>query len=334
MTEVATLLQHPALWLVALNTLLHEVGVPIPLTPTVLLAGAASAAGGDPPVLLIAVVAAAMVAGNAVWFAAGRRYGSSVLKFLCRISLSPDSCVRRTEDSFTRWGGLSLVIGRFIPGVSLVAPPVAGALGMSWLRFVGFSTASALLWALAVVGAGMLLRPQLDPLTRALPAYSSEAVATLVAVLVAYVAWRWTQRRRAARRLGVPRISVAELKTLLDSGARPVVLDVRNASMRQVDPRHIPTAIAMDAKSIEEGRVKFSRDSEIVLYCSCPREASAAHLAGVLISRGYRRARPLLGGLDAWIVSGHGVENEPPPPKRSTGVDVPARALLTDHAEP
>jgi membrane protein DedA with SNARE-associated domain/rhodanese-related sulfurtransferase len=333
MTDVANLLQHPALWLVAVNTLLHEVGVPVPLTPTVLLAGAASAAGGDHPLLLIAVVAVAMVAGNAVWFAAGRRYGSRVLKFLCRISLSPDSCVRRTEDSFTRWGGLSLVIGRFIPGVSLVAPPVAGALGMGWLRFIAFSTASALLWGVLVVGAGMLLRAQLDPLMRALPGYSGEALAILVVVLAGYIGWRWMRRRRAARRLGVPRISVAELKALLDTDAPPVVLDVRGASMRQLDPRRVPTAIAMDANSIEEGRVEFSLESEVVLYCSCPHEASAAHLAGVLVSRGYRRARPLLGGLDAWIASGHGVENEPQP-KRSIGVDVRAPALLTDNAHP
>jgi len=333
MTDIATVLQHPALWLVALNALVHELGAPVPLTPTMLLAGAASAAGGAHPLLLIAVVVVAMVAGNAVWFAAGRRYGSRVLKFLCRISLSPDSCVRRTEDSFARWGGLSLVIGRFIPGVSLVAPPVAGALGMDWLRFIAFSTVSALLWTLLVVGAGVLLRAQLDPLIRALLAYSGEAIGTLALMLAGYVAWRWMQRRRAARRLDVSRISVAELKTLLDTGAGPVVLDVRSAAMRQLDPRRIPNAIAIDANSLEDGRVEFSPDSVVVLYCSCPNEASAARLAGVLVRRGYRHARPLLGGLDAWIAGGYGVESELPP-KRSTGVDASAPALLKHNLHP
>jgi len=327
MMDVTTLLQHPALWLVALNAFLHEVGVPVPLAPTVLLAGAASLAGGDHPLLLIVVAAVAMVAGNAVWFAAGRRYGSDVLKFLCRISLSQDSCVRRTEDSFVRWGGLSLLMGRFVPGVSLVAPPLAGALGMGWTRFIALSTASALLWGLLVVAAGIVLRTQLDSVLRALPAYGDQALVALVILLVGYIAWRWMQRRRAARRLAVPRISVGELKALFDNGAQPVVLDVRSASMRQLDPRRIPGAIALDAKSIEEGQVDFSPDSEIVLYCSCPDEASAAHLAGALRAHGYRRARALRGGLEGWIAGGHRVEDEAPP-ARPANADEPVPTLL------
>ncbi len=145
--------QRYALWLVALNTLLHEIGVPVPLTPTVLVAGA-GATGGVDPFAVIAVVVAATVAGNSVWFVAGRRYGSGVLKLLCRLSLSPDACVVRTEDTFRRWGWSSLVVGRFIPGVSLVAPPLAGALGMSWGRFIALSAAGAAIWALVVVGVG------------------------------------------------------------------------------------------------------------------------------------------------------------------------------------
>jgi rhodanese-related sulfurtransferase len=253
-----------------------------------------------------------MVAGNAVWFAAGRRYGSSVLKFLCRISLSPDSCVRRTEDSFARWGGSSLLMGRFVPGVSLVAPPLAGALGMGWLRFIALSTTSAVLWGLVFVGAGVLLHAQLDLLVGALPALGGEALAIILLLLAGYIGWRWLQRRRVARRLAVARISVAELRALLDAGVQPVIIDVRGASMRQLDPRRIPTAIVLDAGTLENGHADFSREREIVLYCNCPNEASAAHVAGVLLARGHPRVRPLLGGLDAWIAGGHAVEGEPP----------------------
>jgi len=154
--------QFDAVWLVALNTLLHEIGLPVPLTPVVLVAGAGSIAGAADPVAVIAAVVAGTLAGNSIWFAAGRRYGSGVLKLLCRLSLSPHACQTRTEDSFRRWGGSSLVVGRFIPGVALVAPPLAGALGMSWSKFIALSAAGAALWALLVVAAGMVLHEHLE----------------------------------------------------------------------------------------------------------------------------------------------------------------------------
>ena len=159
-------MEHDVLWLVALNTLLHEVGLPLPLMPTLLVAGASAMSGGVHPLAVVAMVIVATLAGNSLWFAAGRRYGSSILRFLCRLSLSADSCATRAEQSFRRWGGSSIVVGRFIPGVSLLAPPLAGALGMSWSRFIALSAAGAALWGLIVVGAGMLLHQELDAAIR------------------------------------------------------------------------------------------------------------------------------------------------------------------------
>jgi membrane protein DedA with SNARE-associated domain/rhodanese-related sulfurtransferase len=305
------LTQRDALWLVAVNTLLHEIGVPVPLAPTVLVAGAGSIAGGADPLAVIAAVVAGTLVGNSVWFAAGRRYGSGVLKLLCRLSLSPDACVLRTEDTFRRWGWSSLVVGRFIPGVSLVAPPLAGALGMSWWKFMALSAAGAALWALVVVGAGMLLREQIDMAVRVLDAFGLEALAAFgLLLLAAYFTWRLRVRRRAARKLNAPRVAVEELKTLIDRGEAPLVVDVRGPTARRVDPRRIPTAIAVELAAIKEGRIDLPRDREIVLYCACPGEAGAAHAARWLLARGYERVRPLLGGLQAWVVAGHPVELE------------------------
>ena len=202
MVDLTILLARHTLWLIALNTLLHELGVPLPLTPTLLVAGAGSVAGGANPLALIATVIVGTLLGNSVWFAAGRRYGSGTLRLLCRVLPSPDSCLTRTQESFRRWGWSSLVVGRFVPGVSLVAPPLAGALGMSWSKFIALSAAGAALWGLVVVGAGMLLHKQLDAVLRVLDAFTGEAVTAIVLLLAIYVARRWWERRRTAQRPG------------------------------------------------------------------------------------------------------------------------------------
>ena len=204
-------------WVLWLNTLLHELGVPVPMTPTALVAGARAVTGSVSPLLLIVMIVAGMVIGNAAWFAAGRRYGSAVLKLLCRVSISPDTCVARTEGTFGRWGWSALVIGRFLPGVTLVAPPLAGALGMKWSTFLALTVAGSALFGLVVVGAGMLLYEQIDFVLQQLLIFGGEAVGILAVLLALYIGWRWW-RRRIALAIGVPRIDVQELRALIDAG--------------------------------------------------------------------------------------------------------------------
>jgi membrane protein DedA with SNARE-associated domain/rhodanese-related sulfurtransferase len=293
--------RRDALLIVAANALAHEIGVPVPMLPTVMLAGAGASVADVLP--LVAAVVVGTLAGNAVWFAAGRRHGSRVLRLLCRLSLSPDSCVARTEDSFGRWGASSLVIGRFVPGVSLVAPPVAGALGMSWTRFLALSALGSAIWGLIVVVAGMLLREHIDAALSALAALGWKTASAVGALLVLYAGWRWWWRRREALARDVPRISVADLALLVDRGEAPVIVDVRGSAMQRADARALPGAVWIELAAIERGEDGLPRDREIVLYCDCPNEASAARAAQILRARGFV-ARPLLGGLEAWIAAG------------------------------
>jgi len=313
MPDLAAFEGRNVLWVLAANTLLHELGVPLPMMPTGLVAGA-RASGAIDPLLSIAAIVAATLIGNSVWFAAGRRYGAGVLKLLCRLSLSADTCVSRTESAFGRWGWSSLVVGRFLPGVSLVAPPLAGALGMKWGKFLILTGAGASLYGLVVVGAGMLLRDQIESTLRELDSLGWQALAAIVIALAFYIAWRWWWRRHVARVLDVSRISVDELQALIGAGETPLVVDVRGATTQRVDPRRIPGAIATTLEAIEVGLDDLPRDRQIVLYCACPNEASAAKAARLLLDRGYARARPLRGGLDAWIVAGHAVETAAAPP--------------------
>ena len=290
-------------WILAGNTLVHELGVPLPVMPTAFVLGARGTRGAGDLLLLIGAIVAGMLIGNSVWFAAGRRYGAGVLKFLCRFSLTADTCVSRTETVFGRWGWSSLVVGRFVPGVSLVAPPLAGALGMTWGKFLALTTAGAALYGLVVLGAGILLRNQVDWALRELRSLGWQSLAALIVILALYIGWRWW-RRRVARAPDVSRISADELRALIAAGERPLVVDVRGQATQQIDPRRIPDAIAMSLDAIEARRDELPRDRKIVVYCGCPNEASAAKAARLLLDRGYPWVRPLAGGLEAWTTEG------------------------------
>ena len=155
-------LGHYGAWFVGANVLLQQLGLPVPAVPTLVVAGALAAAGKIGGIAVLAAAVAASDVADLVWFVAGRRYGYQVLRLLCRISLSPDTCVRETEGIFERWGFYSLVVSKFVPGFSTVGPPIAGALKMPVGRFVAAAAASALLWAGAALLAGWIFSTQVD----------------------------------------------------------------------------------------------------------------------------------------------------------------------------
>jgi membrane protein DedA with SNARE-associated domain/rhodanese-related sulfurtransferase len=286
--------------IVGVNTVIHELGVPVPLMPTALYAGAQASAGQVNAIALVIIITAGALIGNSAWFAAGRVFGGRVLTTLCKVSMSPDTCVGRTENAFTRWGRWSLVFGHFIPGVSLVGPPLAGALGMQWSTFLGFTAIGAALYGGVLVGAGMLLKNGILALTDTVFANASQSLAIVLLACAAYIAWKWW-RRRAAGAPRVPRISVAELREAMGADSPPVIIDVRGESTRQSDRRQVPGALPATVENVVrfvDGRPK---SVQVVLYCACPNDASAALAAQLLIEAGYTQARALRGGLDAWF---------------------------------
>lgn len=303
MEELVALLTRHGLALVFGVTLAARIGAPLPAAPLLVVAGALVQAGQLGVWTCVAVSVAANLAGDAVWFWGGRRWGHRVLRFLCRISLSPDSCVRQSEALVLRWGGHSLVAAKFVPGVSVVAAPMAGALAMSWRRFLVFGVLAGLVWTLAFLGLGMLFSTQVEQVLEMLANGGAFAALVVVLAVAALVANRWWRRRRFRREIGLPRISVAELRELIEGGHAPVVIDVRASGSTALDPRQIPGARVVELSAIEAMAPELPRDREIVLYCDCPNEASAARAAMLLAARGLSRARPLAGGLDAWMAA-------------------------------
>ncbi len=306
-TLMALMVDH-AVAVVFVLTLAARVGLPVPAAPVLVVAGALAAVAH--PSVLAAMVVAAVVAnvlGDGVWFYAGRAFGYRFMRLLCKISISPDSCVRRSESLITRWGGLSLVAAKFVPGVSVVAPPMAGALGMSTLRFLAYESGAALLWSGVFLGLGWLFREQIQALLEALANAGSVATAALVVVIAAMLARRYWRRRSVRQLTDMPRASVDELLALMDGDSPPLVIDVRGDAGTQIDPRRIPGALPVSLKSLQQRRLPLPFDGdgrEIILYCNCPNEVSAAMAARALFARGHTRARPLAGGLEAWVAAG------------------------------
>jgi membrane protein DedA with SNARE-associated domain/rhodanese-related sulfurtransferase len=293
--------------IVVANVLLDQIGLPVPAAPTLIVAGAV-AAGGQlslPSLFFWSVIAC--LAADCGWYLIGRKYGIRVLKTLCKVSLEPDSCVSETQSRFERWGINSLVIAKFVPGLAIIAPPMAGAMRIGWPRFIFLSTCAAVLWVGAALAAGVLFKSQIERLLEHLSDFGSAAGTGVVVLLAAYIAFKWWERTRFYKMLRMARISVADLYELIQGGTSPLIIDVRSTTARELEPRWIPGALHVPLQDVARHVKELPRDRDIILYCTCPSEASAARVAKVLMNHGFKRVRPLLGGLDAWVSAGYAV---------------------------
>ncbi len=289
------------------NVLVDQIGLPVPAVPTLVVAGAIAADGGLPLIPLFAWSVLACCIADSLWYLIGQVYGIRVLKLLCRISLEPDSCVSQTQSRFESWGVNSLVIAKFIPGLAIIAPPLAGALRIGWPRFITLTIASGVLWVGFALAVGMLFKTQIAVILANLDAFGSTAAFIIGAALGLYLLYKWWERERFYRSLRMARIDVADLYDIMQTGAKPIVVDVRSATARALDPRGIPGALFVPMESVATHLADLPRDADIILYCACPSEATAARVAQLLIKHGFKKVRPLHGGLDAWVAAGYAV---------------------------
>lgn len=254
--------------LVFLYVLADQLGVPLPATPALLGIGALAAAGKINPAVALALIVAACLLADLVWYSLGRRLGARVLRLLCRISLEQDSCVRRTEDVFIRYGVRSLLVTKFIPGLGAVAPPLAGMVGVGAARFVTYSALGALLWGGTWGGLGYLAGDALKRLPYPDARLGTVASAAVAVGVVAYVLTKWIKRQRFLRKLWIARITAEELKRDLESDTPTLVLDLRSDLDVLAEPYAIPTALRIAAGELERRHAEIPRDREVVVYCS------------------------------------------------------------------
>lgn len=305
---IVELIAEYGLLLIFINVLVEQAGLPLPAVPTLVVAGALSSTGKLPLSEVILVAFIACLISDLAWYVAGRRFGASVMRTLCRISLSPDSCVKQSELRFQRWRGRILLIAKFVPGLSTIAPPLMGAMKLRPQVFMFFDGLGSLIWIGVVVGLGYAFSQQIDHVLFILASAGTVTVEFLVAALFAYVLVKWWQRKRLLLSLRLARITVDELHRLVEDGKAPVVVDVRSQASRLVDNRIIPGSLMASLSGIDQELHHVPIDQEVVIYCSCPNEVSAAKAAKGLMVQGYRKVRPLLGGLDAWADAGYDIE--------------------------
>lgn len=290
-----------------LLVLLQQAGVPYPITPVLIVAGAISVHGHLPAAAVIGLAVAAALLADLAWYTAGFRLGARALKLLCVLSLSPDSCVSDTERWFGRFGTRVLVIAKFVPGLGLVATAMAGVSRARLEGFFFYDLIGSFLWAGTAVGAGVLFHDAVGQVLLVLAELGYWGIALLAVVLAAFIAMKLWQRHALIRELRLARISVSELKELVDRGPAPVIVDALAPSSRQREGV-IPGAIPVETLRLESGTAAVPFDAEVIVYCACPNEASAARIAQQLIRMGCIRVRPLTGGIFAWKDAGFHVE--------------------------
>ena len=286
----------------------EQLGLPLPSAPLLLAAGALAGTHRMNLELAIAVPILTVVICDFFWYQLGRLKGIAVLQWLCRISLEPDSCVRRTQVRFARNGSWELTVARFVPGMSVVAVPLAGIIRMPLQRFALFDGLGATLWAVGYIGTGYVFSDELDDVASHLAFLGRGLFALLLAGLLLYIGWKYFNRWRFLRKLRIARISPEELHQRMLSGEDIVVVDLRHTLEFEAEPETIPGAMHMDTAELEEAVNVIPRDRDIVLFCSCPNEATAAQMSLRLRNLGITRIRPLAEGLAGWRGRGFPVQ--------------------------
>lgn len=299
MPQLVELLQVYGVLIVFGIVLVEQFGLPIPAFPILVVAGALSVDGDLSWQLCLAAAVAACLICDMFWFRAGRFYGKRVLRLLCKISLSPDSCVNQTEDRFRRFGVKSLLVSKFVPGFNTIAAPLSGAIGTRARPFLGYAVTGSALWSGTGILLGILFHDGVEDLLGWLETAGGTALIVLATLLALFVAVKYVERRRHRARGAVPRIEIAELMALIDAGHDPVIVDARSLTAQELDTA-IPGAVMFRSCAPEQLMASIDKDRHVVVYCSCPNDVTAAEVAKQFLANGFHRARPLRGGLDAW----------------------------------
>ncbi len=284
-------------------------GIPIPSTPLLVAAGTLTATHRlSFPLVVLAVVAGCM-AGDTVWYFLGKRFGGGMVRLVCKLSLESSTCVRRTQDYFTKHGLKALLVSKFVPGLTTLAAPIAGQSGVPYRSFLVYDFMGSLIWTLALTISGRFFGNvlKLDPV--ALQWVRNSFGVIFVLAVMGFVLSRIMRQQAFLREIRTSRLEPEDLKRRLDEGEPLYIVDLRHPLDYLPDPRVLPGAVRFTADSLLKNSDSIPRDRDIVLYCTCPSEATAAKTAMTIRKLGIKRVRPLRGGFDGWKNLGFPLES-------------------------
>jgi membrane protein DedA with SNARE-associated domain len=246
----------------------EQVGMPLPAVPALLAVGALAAKGHANLPLAIGAIVAVALPVDLIWHEVGRRRGGRVLSSLCRLTLEPDFCVRRTENLFIRYGVRALLAAKFVPGLTTVMPPLAGIFGVPRLTFAVYEVAGVLLWAGFWAGTGYLFSDTIEVVAQRASRLGRGLGLVIAAVLVGYILLKYVRRQLFLRQLRIARIAPEVLRQRIEAGEDVLIIDLRTALDVGATPYVIPGARWVSTEALDENLADIPLDRDLVLYCT------------------------------------------------------------------
>ena len=312
---------HSVLGLLSLHTysilfgwvLIEQGGLPIPSVPLMLAAGTMSAAHKLHLAYAIPVILLACLISDSAWYFLGKNFGGRVLNVLCRFSLEAATCVERTHGTVGKRGAFTLLFAKFVPGLSTVAAPIVGQLGVPYFTFVVYDMVGSLLWCAAWLLAGRFFGDVAERSARFFTLLGHFGIALVLIMVAALVIYRLVKRRQFLSQLRGLRLEPAQLMAMIDDAERagldrPFIVDLRHPLDVMTDPLVVPGALRIGPDELKQRREIIPTDRDIILYCTCPSEETSAKVALELRRLGIKRVRPLRGGLQGWKDAGYPVD--------------------------
>jgi membrane protein DedA with SNARE-associated domain/rhodanese-related sulfurtransferase len=288
-----------------LFVLIEQIGVPVPSAPVLITAGTLTATHKLHLIPVLAAILLGSLISDITWYFLGRRYGRLMVRLLCRFTPERNTCVQRTEGYFGKHGASALLVSKFLPGLNTMAGAIAGQSGMDFRVFLLCDAAGVLLWAVSFVVGGRFFGDLLKLHPHALAWFAHFAVVLFTVLFLAFVAYRVVRRRRSLSEIRTDRVSPEALREMVEHGDPIYIVDLRHPLDYLPDPRTLPGAVMMTPDRLVEMGAMIPRDRDVVLFCTCPNEETAVHMALTIRKMGVLRVRPLLGGFDGWKTLGY-----------------------------
>jgi membrane protein DedA with SNARE-associated domain len=264
---VSFLLRH-GYWVLFVNVLAEQAGLPIPAIPVLLAMCALAGLGNFSFAMALALALCAALASDLMWFNLGRIRGHSILNLLCRLSLEPDSCVSNIQSVFRKFGALALLFSKFVPGLNTAAAPMAGLTRMRFLKFLAADITGSIVWSGTYLAMGYLFRDQLEDAAEHAGRMGSWLLLVLIILLAGYIGWKYYQRQRFIRELRVDRVTPEQLKKMMESGEDLTIVDLRRSLEVEYYNVKLPGAIWIDLDELENREQEIPREKDVILYCS------------------------------------------------------------------